>query len=293
LTFQSCSFKTYALTLASPEAINLYKYASDLKEKFRFQGSNDVFVIGAGLPRTGTNSMQKALQKLLDGKVYHMWEVVESLTRDIGFWNDLCKSPKSSEEWRNFYEANGYKGAVDFPSVVFYKEILEAFPNSKVILTVRDPATWVKSVNDTIKSGNDDGIKFPVNIIDNLAGFGPLNNMIQNICRRDRNRLHQDLFDVMDEGLEPSIKYYNDWVEEVKRIVPADRLLVFSVKEGWEPVCKFLGKPIPDEPFPFVNDGNMMKQFFWKKKIMAWTLVFATPIILGASSYFAKTMFFD
>jgi len=63
-------------------------------------GSNDVFVVGAGLPRTGTNSMQKALQKLLDGKVYHMWEVVESLTRDIGFWNDLCKSPKSSEEWR-------------------------------------------------------------------------------------------------------------------------------------------------------------------------------------------------
>ena len=97
----------------------------------------------------------------------------------------------------------------------------------------------------------------------------------------------------MDEGLEPSIKYYNDWVEEVKRIVPADRLLVFSVKEGWEPVCKFLGKPIPDEPFPFVNDSNMMKQFFRRKKIMAWTLVFVTPIILGASSYFAKTMFFD
>ena len=80
------------------------------------------------------------------------------------------------------------------------------------------------------------------------------------------------LFDVMDEGKEASVEYYNSWVEEVKKTVPEDRLLVFSVKEGWEPLCKFLGMPIPDEPFPHVNDKKGMKEMFFKKKIVAWSL---------------------
>merc|ERR1712223_1318980 len=258
----------------------------------KMENKNQVFVVGAGLPRTGTNSMQKALEILLKGPVYHMWECIAGGTRDIGFWNKSCKSSNSAEEWRNFFANNGYKGAVDFPAVVFYKEIMEAYPNSKVILTVREPETWYNSVNGTIKPGNDEAISFPVNILDRLMGTWPQNDMVQNITRKDKNRLQQDLFDVMDKGKEASVKYYNDWVEEVKKTVPSDRLLVFSVKEGWEPVCKFLGLPVPEEPFPNVNDSSMIQGYFRQKKIMAWSLVLGAPILLGLSSLFAKTMWF-
>jgi len=272
---------------------------SDTSRQYHFLSSQlsstikMVFVVGAGLPRTGTNSTKVALEILLKGPVYHMYEVIFSGNRDIDFWNELCKNPKTSEEWQKFYGNNGYKGAVDYPSVLFYKEIAEAFPDSKVVLTVRDPEAWYKSVTETIKELNDDAISFPVNILNYLKGQYPLDNMIQNVLRRKGNRLGEGVFDVMDEGLEASIKYYNDWVEKVKEAIPADRLLVFSVKDGWEPLCKFLDLPVPEEPFPHVNDKNVIKQMTKGAKTQAWSLVLGVPVLLGLSSYIAKNFWFD
>ena len=80
-----------------------------------------MFIVGAGLPRTGTNSLQVALKILLGGPVYHMWEVVFSGTRDVEFWNEASQGEKTDDEWKDFFSANGYKGGVDFPCVVFYK----------------------------------------------------------------------------------------------------------------------------------------------------------------------------
>ena len=80
-----------------------------------------MFIVGAGLPRTGTNSLQVALKILLGGPVYHMWEVVFSGTRDVEFWNEASQEEKTADEWKDFFSANGYKGGVDFPCVVFYK----------------------------------------------------------------------------------------------------------------------------------------------------------------------------
>merc|ERR1711935_157201 len=231
-----------------------------------------VFVLGAGLPRTGTNSLQTALQILLEGPVYHMYEVLKTGTRDVPFWNEACKAEKTPEEWRDFFAANDYLGGVDYPLVLFYKEIMEAFPKSKVVLILRDPEAWYASVNMTIKKLNDDANKFPVNMLLDITGEAPIYEMKQNVLRRDRNRLHQGIFDVMEEGLEASVDYYNNWVEEVKRTVPEDRLLVFRVQEGWEPLCEFLGMPVPNEPFPHVNDKNVIKQMGFKQKMVAWSL---------------------
>ena len=71
---------------------------------------------------------------------------------------------------------------------------MEAFPTSKVILTVRDPEAWYQSVNETIKAGNDDAISFPVNILDAMLGITPVNDMVQNLCRREKNRLNQGMY---------------------------------------------------------------------------------------------------
>ena len=59
-------------------------------------------------------------------------------------------------------------------------------------------------------------------------------------------------------GEETAVKFYEDHVREVKQTVPPQQLLVFQVKQGWKPLCEFLGVPEPDIPFPRVNDTSTM-----------------------------------
>ena len=93
------------------------------------------------------------------------------------------------------------------------------------------------------------------------------------------------LFEAIGQGKEVSAEFYNNWIEDVKRTVPSDKLLIFSVKEGWEPLCEFLDLPIPEGPFPNTNDTKMMKQRLKAGKIMAYTLVFGVPILIGILIY--------
>ena len=81
-------------------------------------------VIGAGLPRTGTSSMRSALSVLLNGPVYHMFEVFSNLRKgvdDLDFWNEACHQKKSPKEWMNFFHGRGYRAGVDLPPSLFYK----------------------------------------------------------------------------------------------------------------------------------------------------------------------------
>ena len=96
------------------------------------------------------------------------------------------------------------------------------------------------------------------------------------------------LFDAIDEGKEISVAYFNNWVEEVKRTVPEEKLLVFNVKEGWEPLCKFLNVPIPEGPFPHTNDSAQMKKFIKSNQIKAKMVVIGAPILLGICAYFLQ-----
>ena len=97
------------------------------------------------------------------------------------------------------------------------------------------------------------------------------------------------LFDAIEQGKEASIKYYTDSISEVKNVVPKEKLLVFSVKEGWEPLCKFLDLPMPIESFPQTNDTKMMKRTIKIIRIASYCLVFGlVPVILGISKYILK-----
>lgn len=123
-------------------------------------------------------------------------------------------------DWDTIY-AN-YGSAVDFPTSVFYKQLIEKYTDSKVILTVREPEKWYDSALSTIYSfrrGYD--------------AMNPKQNMVEKV-------IWKGLFKGKFEDKEAAIKIFNDNIEEVKKCVHEDRLLVFSVKEGWEPLCKFL-----------------------------------------------------
>ena len=87
------------------------------------------------------------------------------------------------------------------------------------------------------------------------------------------------------------MKYFNDWTEEVKRTVPEEKLLIFSVKEGWQSLCKFLDLPVPDCPFPNTNDSKAIQRMYKRTKMIAYAFVFGVPLILGISSFYLWSMF--
>ena len=93
------------------------------------------------------------------------------------------------------------------------------------------------------------------------------------------------MFQVIEEGKEASIEFYNAWVDEVKNTVPKERLLVFSVKEGWEPLCKFLNVPIPEQPFPRTNDTKTIERIFKTAALQSYLLFIGLPIVSGIAAY--------
>eukprot|EP00966_Prymnesium_polylepis_P260520 6017667-Prymnesium_polylepis.1 len=104
-------------------------------------------VIGAGCGRTGTASLKAALETLGFDPCYHMFEVVKNghSTR----WTEAFSSP-STADWAGLVE--GFEASVDFPASTAYVELMAAFPDAKVVLSVRDPKSWARSVRDTIWS---------------------------------------------------------------------------------------------------------------------------------------------
>ena len=188
-------------------------------------------VIGAGFGRTGTASMREALVRLGCGPCDHMVENFEHPER-FALWADALRRKNTGEpiDWRPLLA--GFRAVMDWPGAYFWEELTAAHPEAKIILTVRDPERWYDSIQATIFSGPEEQWT-PVNwdIVSTRTFGGRLSD-----------RAHcQAVFARHNQAVQESIA--------------PDRLLVFGVKEGWEPLCSFLDIPVPDdEPFPHVND---------------------------------------
>ena len=155
------------------------------KAKYVSEPNYDGFVvIGAGLPRTGTNSLQIALSHLLKGPIHHMHVVHHTGDEDAAFWIKAADGKVTTEDWRAFMISQGYRGAVDFPAAAFYKQLMSVFPNAKVILTVRDPTSWYDSVKNSIYRGFYEGYSFPTWYYNILTGQSTRIKMVEKLCRR-------------------------------------------------------------------------------------------------------------
>ncbi len=193
-------------------------------------------VIGAGFGRTGTASLKAALELIDFGPCYHMREVFEHPDH-IPYWQQAVDG--TLESWEPILD--GYVAAVDWPASAFYETYMQQFPDAKVILTVRDPEKWYESALATI---------FPVS-----SNRPEQADPVREAQGRMANQLiWLNTFNGRFEDKAYAIDVFNQHVESVKRKVPADKLLVLDVKEGWEPLCAFLGVSVPDQPFPRVND---------------------------------------
>ena len=95
--------------------------------------------------------------------------------------------------------------------------------------------------------------------------------------------IQSGLFDATADGVEASVEFYNRWVEEVKTSVPADRLLVFNVKQGWEPLCRFLGLLVPETPFPHLNETAEFRKMLDRFKAASFVTVWVLPAVVAAA----------
>jgi hypothetical protein len=202
-------------------------------------------VIGAGFGRTGTNSLKVALETLGYEKCHHMKEVIPN-RRQIELWDAISRG--QDVDWDEVFE--GFAASVDWPSSAYYKELAERYPDAKVVLSVRDAEGWYVSVSETIYQFNTVAPRWIRRL------FKTPRTLVQMVNRIVWGGVFEGRF----EEKEFAIRIFEEHIEEVKRTIPPRRLLVHQAKEGWEPLCAFLGKPVPDTPYPRVNEAKEMKR---------------------------------
>jgi hypothetical protein len=197
-------------------------------------------VVGAGVGRTGTYSLKLALEELGFGPCHHMEEVLKDPSRQIPLWSAAAEG---RPDWEAIFQ--GYNSAVDWPTAAFWRELAAAYPAAKVILTTRNAERWYQSYSETIFKLMSTAHEAPPHLrawfemafaVTARSGFGGKTN-------RDE-----------------IIKAFEEHGDAVKSSIPADHLLVYEVKDGWEPLCAFLGKPVPSVPFPSSNN----REEFWE-----------------------------
>ena len=193
-------------------------------------------VIGAGFGRTGTMSLKLALDRLGFGPCYHMVEVFKN-PKASGYWEAAADG--RTVDWEEVFA--GYGSTVDWPSATFYKQLANAYPEAKVILTVRDPEAWFASTQATIFSRH-------------------IRDDTEDDWQRMVLKVIGDLFDRRMTAKAKLIEVYQRHNEEVRRTIPQERLLVYEVADGWEPLCRFLDAEVPNESMPRANSTDEFRQ---------------------------------
>ena len=190
-------------------------------------------VVGAGVGRTGTNSLKLALERLLGGPCHHMHEILADPSQ-IPAWTDAIEG--RPVDWSAVLA--GYRAIVDWPGASFWRELVAVNPDALVLLSVRDPEGWYRSASNTI-----------FQMLDHAPP--PFSAWMQSM----RSLLAERFSDRIDDeaAMIDAFVRHND---EVRREVPASRLLEWTPSDGWAPICERLGLAVPDEPFPATNSTD-------------------------------------
>jgi len=204
-------------------------------------------VIGAGFGRTGTASLKAALETLGYGRCYHMFEFMEH-PEHARYWDAASRDRPVA--WDELFE--GYRATVDWPGCTFYRELMAAYPDAKVVLSVRDPERWFESASKTIFTAPRGGPGLLFQLLTTPRMWRSV--------RVVRRILSKRTFRGGEGDKAHTIGVFNAYIEEVKRTVPPERLLVYEVGQGWRPLCDFLGVPVPAQAFPHVNDTDTFQE---------------------------------
>lgn len=199
-------------------------------------------LIGAGFGRTGTLSLKAALETIGLGPCHHMLEVFVNPGSEKSWYQ---ASLGNEIDWEALLD--GYRSIVDWPGCRFWRELSQRYPSAPVLLSVRNPESWYESASETIyqaiktgKASEDPTVRERVKMADKVV--------------------FQDTFSGRFEDRAFAIRVFEAHIEEVRRTIPEERLLVYQMGDGWEPLCKFLGRRVPDQDFPHVNARNEFQE---------------------------------
>jgi len=214
-------------------------------------GAPQVTLIGAGLPRTGTLTQKLALEELGVGPCYHWVNLLADLDQ-VGLWDQALDG---EAPWAEIFA--GHRSTVDWPGGYFYRELLDVYPEAKVLLSVREPEPWERSFRDTIvEMCHGESVMALVS-----HARGQVDPRWQRYLALV-DRMFWGPQGTFAAGHSPAqlIEQMVAHNEQVKRTVPPERLLVWEVSDGWEPLCEFLEVDIPDQPLPHANDRETFVQ---------------------------------
>lgn len=218
-------------------------------------------LIGAGLPRTATTTQMIALE-MLGLPCYHMRDMMADPATSIPRWRAALEG---NGNWDELFA--GKESIVDWPGSYHWRELMDVYPDAKVLLSVRSAESWVESMHNTIAQ-----IWFGDTLMHHLA-----------MARYQVDPTFAAWIDVMNDmwvAADIMVKSRGDraemaagmerWNQEVIDTVPSDRLLVWNPKDGWEPLCELLELDVPSEPLPNVNDTeNFQKNLIMRPAIDA------------------------
>jgi hypothetical protein len=193
-------------------------------------------VVGAGIGRTGTHSLQLALQRLLGGPCYHMIEVFGH-PEHIPLWQEAAEG--RMPDWEKLFD--GYVAGVDWPVSAYWPELSDYYPDALVLLSTRDADSWWESASTTI---------FRVGELEAWGNPAMLAQM--NMARAMfASRFTPNWLD--EQAAKRAFEAHN---ASVRAAVPSERLVDWHPRDGWKPICDALGLAVPEEPFPHVNTGD-------------------------------------
>jgi hypothetical protein len=203
-------------------------------------------ILGVGLGRTGTMSLTVALRRLGFRTMHY----------DRVRLNDILDGSNPNPDFRRYDDLDA---VTDIPSAYFYRELLEAYPEAKAILTVRDVDDWWRSIERHVN------VLFPYKP-PKLFGYDSRQRALGASPRTDpgaENHFKMLLLNMV-YGSTIALEYlykkkYLDHNASVVNDVPPERLLVMDITagDGWAKLCAFLGAPVPDLPFPHVHQSEL------------------------------------
>jgi hypothetical protein len=198
-------------------------------------------VIGAGFGRTGTLSLKAALEQLGFGPCHHMAEILAK-PRQLPLWTAAARG--ETVDWEEVLE--GYLATVDWPSACFWRELAATWPTAKVVLSTRDADAWYASFENTILR--------VIGAMDKIA-----DPHIRATVEMGGRLIGDNVFHGRADDPDHAKAVFRAHHERVRAAIPAERLLVFEVGEGWQPLCAFLEVPVPEAPFPNLNDAEQFR----------------------------------
>lgn len=248
-------------------------------------------VLCLGYSRTGTLTMHTALTKLGYPSPYHFSSMYDNV-QDCDAWMELLNIKFEGKPDRKLTKADfdavlGHCGAItDMPAIHFAAEFIEFYPDAKIVLVERDIdswyASWLSFLNEAMNPSLGFVAKLDAAFLGRIASVG---------------KKGTDLLVGSGTSLEAakarSKEQYRKHYALVRSLAPKERLLEFKPQEGWGPLCEFLGKDVPDEPFPHVNDSASNKQGFKELGMMAMKRIARKGITVSVMVGVAAAVFYQ